>query len=127
LALSAGAKAADDWESVVAVSEVTVRVHWVSPTELSAAARSAGRRTVGPPMAFSVLRQNRVTGAFSCDIYLPRRPTRVNDEPTASLGHEMAHCVGFAHDRRKREREAGESEDDPSAEPEVIALDKQTE
>ena len=100
--LSASANAGDEWESVADVSEVTVRVHWGSPTELNAAARSFGRRARGAPQAFSVLRKNTATGEFSCDIYLPRRPARLNDEPTASLGHEMAHCVGLAHDRRKR-------------------------
>jgi hypothetical protein len=121
LALSASVNAADEWESVAAVGEVTVRIHWVSPRELIAAASKVGQRPDGRPQAFSVLRKHTATGAFSCDIYLPRRPTRLNDEATASLGHEMAHCVGFAHDRRKREQTPSEPGDNPATAPEALA------
>ena len=50
------------------------------------------------PMGFSVLRLIKETGDYVCDIYLPRQPSRVQDRATASLGHEMAHCLGFSHE-----------------------------
>jgi hypothetical protein len=121
LALTATANAADEWQSVAAVGEVTVRIHWVSPAELLAAASKVGRRPDGQPQGFSVLRKSTATGAFFCDIYLPRRPTRLNDEATASLGHEMAHCAGFAHGRRKRQQTPDEPVHDSAPEPAVLA------
>jgi hypothetical protein len=102
IALSAfvvGRASADEvWESVAAVAEVTVRVHWVSTAELTAAARRLGKRPDGKAMAFSVLRKDTKTGIFVCDIYSPYRPARLQDRATASLGHEAAHCLGFSHE-----------------------------
>jgi len=93
-----GAGAADIWKPVADVREVTVRVHWVSVGELRAAARRIGKRTDAKPLGFSVLRRNTSTGRFECDVYLVDRPTRLRDSATASLGHEVAHCLGFSHE-----------------------------
>jgi hypothetical protein len=98
LALSVGADAADVWASAAVVGEVNVRVHWVSGAELIAVARSLGKRADGKALGFSVLRKNGSTGAYLCDIYLPHHPKRVQDRATASLGHEMAHCLGLSHE-----------------------------
>jgi hypothetical protein len=86
------------WKSVAAVETVTVRIHWVSTGELRAAAREVGQRPQTAPKAFSILRMSPETGAYSCDIYMPKRPERLKDEATASLGHEISHCLGFAHE-----------------------------
>lgn len=96
--LASGASASEDWKSVAEVTEVTVRVHWVSEAELRKAAREVGRRAQASPFGFSVLRQNPRTGTFSCDVYLVQRPTRLEDRATATLGHELAHCLGFSHE-----------------------------
>jgi hypothetical protein len=98
LALSSGASASEPWKSATEVAEVTVRVRWVSEQELRRIARSVGKRAESAPFAFSVLRKNVLTGAFSCDVYLVERPGRVNDRATATLGHELAHCLGFSHE-----------------------------
>lgn len=92
------AHAADVWSPVAAVGTVTVCVHWVSEEELRAAARSVGKRPQSEPFGFSVLRKNRGTGAYTCDIYMSRSPTRVDDRVTNHLGHELAHCLGFSHE-----------------------------
>jgi len=97
LALFRSAHAGDVWKSIEPVETVTVRMHWVSVIELEAAARGVGQRSPDRPLGFSVLRQNVTTGGYVCDIYLPKRPTRVDDQGTGSLGHEMAHCLGFSH------------------------------
>jgi hypothetical protein len=86
------------WKSVAAVETVTVRIHWVSTGELRAAARKVGQRPQTAPKAFSVLRKNPETGVYSCEIYMPKKPERLKDEATASLGHELSHCLGFAHE-----------------------------
>jgi hypothetical protein len=44
---------------------------------------------------FSILRTNRTTGARTCEIYVPsdKRPSKVDDEGTLILGHELLHCM----------------------------------
>jgi hypothetical protein len=44
---------------------------------------------------FSILRTNRETGARTCEVYLPnkRRPEKVDDDGTLTLGHELLHCM----------------------------------
>ena len=84
------------WVSTVQVDEVVVRIHWVSYRELLAVARTYGKRPQAKAMGFSVLRKS--GDAYRCDIYMPTRPVRVADRMTASLGHEIAHCLGLSHD-----------------------------
>ena len=98
LALSRSADSSDVWKSIAPVDTVTVRIHWVSVPELEAAARSVGKTSAERPLGFSVLRKNVATDGYVCDIYLPQRPERVDDRGTVSLGHEMAHCLGFSHE-----------------------------
>ena len=99
LALCRRADAGDVWKAIAPVETVTVRVHYVSMIELEAAARAVGQQSPDRPLAFSVLRKNVATDGYVCDIYLLQRPTRVDDRGTVSLGHEMAHCLGFSHER----------------------------
>jgi hypothetical protein len=103
-ALAHSAEAGDVWSSIAPVDIVTVRIHWVSITELEAAARDVGKRSADRPLGFSVLRKNVATDGYTCDIYLPQRPERVDDRPTVSLGHEMAHCLGFSHEQSRAPR-----------------------
>jgi hypothetical protein len=86
------------WKSVADVSEVAVRVHWVSIGELKAVARTYGKRPENETSGFSVLRLDRATGRYVCEIYLRQQPARLQDRATAFLGHEMAHCLGFSHE-----------------------------
>jgi hypothetical protein len=50
---------------------------------------------------FSILKTNRETGARTCEIYLPmeRRPDKVDDTGTLTLGHELLHCMLGAYHR----------------------------
>ena len=50
---------------------------------------------------FSILKTNRETGARTCEIYLPneRRPAKVDDDGTLTLGHELLHCMLGAYHR----------------------------
>jgi len=99
LALGAPAAHAEDvWARAAEVGTVTVQIHWVSVDELRAAALSVGKRPQAEPFGFSVLRKNVATGVYTCDIYMPRQPTRVDDRVTNYLGHELAHCLGFSHE-----------------------------
>jgi len=98
LALPLSAGATDAWKSVADVGEVTVRIHWVSSGELQAAARTMGKRADNTPFGFSVLRKHVDSGSFTCDVYVLHRPARIQDRATASLGHEIAHCLGFSHE-----------------------------
>ena len=43
----------------------------------------------------SILKTNRETGARTCEIYLPnaKRPRKIDDEGTLTLGHELLHCM----------------------------------
>lgn len=95
--LCGGVAGGEVWKQAAAVEQVMVRVHWVSVAELEAVARALGKRPAGEPLGFSVLRQNVATKTYVCDVFLPLRPVRVDDRATRSLGHEMAHCFGFAH------------------------------
>jgi hypothetical protein len=101
LALTRVVDAGDVWKPIAPVDSVVVRIHWVSVIELEAAAREVGKRSTDRPLGFSVLRKNVATEGYVCDIYLPQRPERVDDRGTASLGHEMAHCLGFSHERAR--------------------------
>jgi hypothetical protein len=92
------AHAEDVWARAAEVGTVTVHIHWVSVDELLDAAQSVGKRPQAEPSGFSVLRKNVETGAYACDIYMPRQPTRVDDRVTNHLGHELAHCLGFSHE-----------------------------
>lgn len=98
LALFAPANASELWAVVEEVRAVTVRIHWVSEVKLLAAAREVGQKPQTTALGFSVLRKNPGTGAYTCDIYMPREPTRVDDRVTNHLGHELAHCLGFSHE-----------------------------
>jgi hypothetical protein len=102
LALPASAGSLDVWQSVADPSEVTVRIHWASSAEIKAAARKVGKRSETKALGFSVLRLVTATGSYVCDIYLLHRPERVLDRATATLGHEMAHCLGFSHEQARK-------------------------
>ena len=98
LALCAAGDFGNLWTPLTPVETVNVRIHWVSIAELRTAARNAGETPRTKPLGFSVLRKHPETGAYSCDIYMPKRPARLKDTATGSLGHELAHCLGFVHE-----------------------------
>lgn|GEM_PF-2514852 len=102
LTLDASA-AVERWYSLTTVSEVTVRVHWVSVAELRAAARLYGKRPKSTPAGLAVLKWNPATGKLVCHLFLTAEPTRVDDRATMTLGHEMAHCLGFSHQHGPRD------------------------
>lgn len=88
------------WHLLTEVSEVEVRVHWVSMTELRAVARTYGKQSKSKAAGFAVLKWNPETDEVVCELFLTARPTRVDDRATMTIGHEMAHCLGFSHQLR---------------------------
>jgi hypothetical protein len=98
LAVCPAAHSTELWTVIEDVQAVAVRIHWVSRVELLAVARKAGQKPQKEALAYSELRKNKETGAYTCDIYMPSRPIRTWDKPTISLGHELAHCLGFVHE-----------------------------
>ena len=83
------------------VQDMRVVVNYVSIGDLAELQRNYGahidRRDVRQNLrhGFSILRTNRDTGARTCEIYLPnhRRPDKVDDTGTLTLGHELLHCM----------------------------------
>ena len=88
------------WVRPIEVDEVLIRVHWVTRGEMKVAARGLGARLIDDEVrGFAALRRHVVTGAYSCDIYLPHRTLEtIEDRQTRTLGHEAAHCLGFNHE-----------------------------
>lgn len=95
---SAGGEDGEPWRVAADVDTVTVRINWVSVNALKRAAREIGRNPPSRPEGFAVLRLDTRSGGFTCDIYMIERPRRVGDSITDSLGHEVAHCLGFSHE-----------------------------
>ena len=84
------------------VQDVRVIVSYVSNTEFAELLWKYGPRIDLRDVrqeyyrhGFSILKTNRETGARTCEIYLPneRRPDKVDDDATLTLGHELLHCM----------------------------------
>ena len=83
------------------VNDMRLVVSYVSTDELVKLQRQYGVRTDARDLrkdhhhGFSILRTNRTTGARTCEIYVPeeKRPSRMDDEGTLIIGHELLHCM----------------------------------
>jgi len=95
------ASASETISPTLHVQDMRVMVSYVSNTEFAELlwkhGASIDQRDVrqGYRHGFSILRTNRETGARTCEIYLPneRRPGKVDDDGTLTLGHELLHCM----------------------------------
>jgi hypothetical protein len=83
------------------IQDLRVVINYVSTGELVELQRRHGAnidlRDVRQDQrhGFSILKTNRETGARTCEVYLPkeRRPGKVDDVGTLTLGHELLHCM----------------------------------
>jgi hypothetical protein len=83
------------------IRDMRVAVSYVSTGELVVLQAKYGahidRREIRQDYrhGISILKTNRETGARTCEIYLPnqRRPFKVDDDGTLTLGHELLHCM----------------------------------
>jgi hypothetical protein len=88
-------------KATIDVRDMRIVIAFVSPAELAALQRRYGANVdlrdirQNHRRGFSLLRTNAVSGARTCEVYLPsdRRPREVDDEGTLSLGHELLHCM----------------------------------
>jgi hypothetical protein len=103
---AAASAAADDWRQMASVPVVEVRVHWSTPRELEEIARGAGwrgepqagQRISAKPLGFAILKRDKDTGAYACEIFLVPAPGgRFTPTLIQTLGHEMVHCLGQEH------------------------------
>lgn len=92
---------AEPIEPTLDVREMRLVVTYVSTGDLLNLQARYGanidRRDIrqGHRHGFSILKTHRETGARTCEIYLTndKRPRKVDDEGTLSLGHELLHCM----------------------------------
>jgi hypothetical protein len=109
LALSIGIPettyAADRWRpypTVGVLEGVTLRVRWFEDiVELRKAAKDTGLRVDegGALHGLSVLRRNKETGEYVCDVFvLELKGAPLDNMRTMSFGHEVLHCFGLVHD-----------------------------
>jgi len=83
------------------IQDMRLVIRYVSTGELVQLERSYGAQTdlrdvrQDRQHGFSILKTNRETGARTCEVYLPnkRRPEKVDDDGTLTLGHELLHCM----------------------------------
>lgn len=99
--LAQPATASETISPTLHVEDMRVMVSYVSNTEFAQLQWKYGAhidlRDVrqGYRHGLSILKTNRETGARTCEIYLPneRRPAKVDDDGTLTLGHELLHCM----------------------------------
>jgi hypothetical protein len=80
---------------------LTLRIHWFESTEeLREAAKNSGQEINEIGLhGFSILKRNKETGAYSCDLYVrDMRGGLVDGDRTTTFGHEVLHCFGLKHD-----------------------------
>jgi hypothetical protein len=87
--------------SVGLLESVTLRIHWFESTdELREASKSSGQaiNEVGLN-GFSILKRNKETGEFVCDLYVVKMSgAQVDGDHTTTFGHEVLHCFGLRHE-----------------------------
>jgi hypothetical protein len=100
----ANAESPDRWRpnpSVGLLEGMTLRIHWFESTdELREAAKQDGRdiKQIGLH-GFSVLKRNKETGAYVCDLYVVKMTgAQVDGDRTTTFGHEVLHCFGLQHE-----------------------------
>jgi hypothetical protein len=97
-----GMVTSDRWQphaKVGVLDNVTLRMHWHDDLDALRAA-ATGHNFNGVDLhGFSILRRNKETGEWVCDVFVVKmRGALVDNDRTVTLGHEILHCVGFSHD-----------------------------
>lgn len=80
---------------------MTLRIHWFdSSAELREAAENSGHevKEIGL-LGYSLLKRNKQTGEYVCDIYVVKMTgAQVDGDRTTTFGHEVLHCFGLMHE-----------------------------
>jgi hypothetical protein len=87
--------------SVGLLEGVTLRIHWLaSRDELREAAQNSGQPINENDLkGFSILKRNRETGGYFCDLYVVKMSgAQLDGDRTTTFGHEVLHCLGFKHE-----------------------------
>ena len=98
------AKSYQRWHSypnVGLLEGVTLKIHWFDSAEqLREAARQDGRDLKQMGLhGFSVLKRNKETGAYVCDLFVVKMTgAQVDGRRTTTFGHEVLHCFGLGHE-----------------------------
>ena len=104
LGTPANAESPDRWRpnsNVGLLESMTLRIHWFeSSAELREAAKNSGQRINEIGLhGFSILRRNRQTGEYVCDLYVVKMTGALIDgDRTTTFGHEVLHCFGLGHE-----------------------------
>ena len=100
----ANADAPDRWRpnpNVGLLEGMTLRIHWFeSSAELREAAENSGQEMneIGL-LGYSLLKRNKQTGEYVCDIYVVKMTgAQVDGDRTTTFGHEVLHCFGLMHE-----------------------------
>jgi len=100
----ANAETPDRWRpnpNVGLLEGMTLRIHWLdSSAELREAAESSGQeiKEIGL-LGYSILRRNKQTGEYVCDVYVVKMTgAQVDGDRTTTFGHEVLHCFGLQHE-----------------------------
>jgi len=80
---------------------MTLRIHWFeSSAELREASENSGQeiKEIGL-LGYSILRRNKETGEYVCDVYVVKMTgAQVDGDRTTTFGHEILHCFGLKHE-----------------------------
>ena len=100
----ANADTPDRWRpnpNVGVLESVTLRIHWFeSSAELREAAENSGQKiNENGLLGYSLLKRNKQTGEYFCDIYVVKMTSaQVDGDRTMTFGHEVLHCFGLKHE-----------------------------
>jgi hypothetical protein len=83
------------------LDNVTLRIRWFESTaELREASAANGQQINETGLrGFSILKRNKETGAYVCEVYVVKMVgAQLDGDHTMTFGHEVLHCFGLQHE-----------------------------